>query len=598
MSFDDVKQINSHLGHQPRKSKEAMVGQIVKVVGQDLQILVSDESPFLLKRWNEIITEFGGSPRKSFADVAEEFEASLDPAFDEFDGDIPIIELRDNNADLRLLARKLGIDKAELTQLISEAHGRTLLAKFVADFREHQSASWQGSSGVSKSVCVASTRIDAETVEKLSLPWMVAQTSGADHISIAAGFYDADFLRSLLNKHRTVQRVRLLFNGLGGYRLQTQCNELRELKRELRSERRSVDIRLAFAPGMFHSKLFLITKNDSTIALVGSANATNAAFTRNEEVLISLPDAGALVNYFESAWDGAKTLDGLDVAAKTLIAFFRTGILYFKPVATLATTLNPFNELLNELTPEQRVTLGGVELQHSELATGVGPFSLKLAIQGRSDGDSEGSESVESGDDPVERATVASIKPWSVETCFGYWVPSALDAAWRAKGDASGRIKQQRWELFREALDNTPDAVLVEKYQEYLNGFNDRLKVFPNSKSLLAKLKRDPFDLSAFEKFVDRVRNCLADNKRLERLSLPFASGVMPEIWDDAEAYGDFRDSFSDHLSLISRSTSQHRVPKAILSKLHGGDSQSGEQLLAEFETYLEDHGWTDDDWK
>ena len=138
----------------------------------------------------------------------------------------------------------------------------------------------------------------------------------------------------------------------------------------------------------------------------------------------------------------------------------------------------------------------------------------------------------------------------------------------------------------------------MQKYKEYLSGFEKSLKKLPNSESVIKKLKHDPFNLEIFEKFIDRVKKYLRDDDRIERLSRPFASGVMPEIWDDDIAYADFKESFSDYLLLIARQkTHQPAVPKAILSKLDCDKPQDGEELLEDFEDYLKVQGWKDDDW-
>lgn len=135
MAFPDVKRINVHLGLKPRKSKDEMIGQIVYKSGTNLQSLVSLQGAFPLAQWNDIIIDIGGSPRKSFEAAAGEIERSLDPVFDELDGDTPIVDLRDDRAALSTLARKLGIDRNELDEMLSRTHGHTSLGTLVTRFR-------------------------------------------------------------------------------------------------------------------------------------------------------------------------------------------------------------------------------------------------------------------------------------------------------------------------------------------------------------------------------------------------------------------------------------------------------------------------------
>lgn len=599
LTFAQVKRTNEYYGQPPRKSKDRMIEQILRQTGTSLESFVAQQGPFSLAEWNETVVQLGGAPRKSFADTAAEIECNLDPVFDEFDSDTSITELRTDRAGQRTLARKLGIDLIDLKNQISETNGHTLLSTFVTRIRESQVRSTEVVQQVYAPMRVASTRVTADSIDKLSPPWMINYIAGADHIAIAAGFYDIEFVEMLLLKHRSVQSVRLMFNGLGGSRLALQHDELGELERKLRKVGRSVDIRLKFAPGMFHSKLFLVTERGSTRALVGSANATTAAFSRNEEILVALADAGALVQYFDTAWDGASKLDAIDVAAKSLIAFFRTGILYFKPTASLATTLNPFRELIKSMLPEDRALLGAVELPHADQETGIGAFNLKLAI-GRSElDDDQDSPDDEAISPNAVQATRASIKPWAIETCFGYWVPSKLNDDLVRKLDEVGEQKKRRWEAFRDQLRAISDEELSQKYREYLDAVRIALTKIPNLQRYLAELRRDPFKEDIFNQFLAQVIKHLDDPRRIERLSLPFTPGAIPEIWDDALAYEDFSRTFFDYLDLVARREDYRpTVPSAILKVLNFSESPGGDQLLEQFEEYLENNGWNDDNWK
>jgi len=599
LTFGDVKLISNYFGLQPRKSKEELIGQIMPQVGTSLQNLVSNKGPFSLAQWNETVVKIGGSPRRSFKAVAEEIEASLDRVFDELDGDTSITELRSDKAAVRILARKLGIDLEELEILIGDTNGNMLLSTFVTGVRATQNKPPRGEPRTPESMRIASTRVTANSIEKLSQSWMMGHLAGAEQIAIAAGFYDFEFIHTLLHKHPTVQGIRLLFNGLGGRRLDAQRDELQELARQLRKGHRTVDVRLAFAPGLFHSKLFLVTEGGVTRALVGSANATCAAFARNEEILVALADAGALTGYFDAAWRDARELSDLETKAKSLIAFFRTGILYFKPVATLTTSLNPFRELLKLMTEGERARLGGIPLPYADQEAGIGSFNLKLVVSGNSNGDGLDESAEEIGIADAKTRTRASIVPWSIETCFGYWVPSKLDNEWQEHLAIAGAKKRDRWVSLRNQLAALPEEVLCQKYREYLAGARAALEVIPALPEYVKKLRQNPFDELVFSRFFSRVMLYLQDDVRIKRLALPFISGAIPEIWDDASAYEDFQTSFFEYLDQVAQSGKRAipAVPKSILSSINVDESVGAEQLLAFFEDYLQEHSWTDDDW-
>jgi hypothetical protein len=599
MSFAHVKLVNNHFGLQPRKSKDEMVGQIVYQVGTSLKVLVSAQGPFPLKHWNEIVEEFGGAPRNSFESVASEIEFALDPVFDELDGDTTIATLRQNKPETRVLARKLGCEPTELDLVLGETHGGTLLATFVTRFREAQASMPRQTPGQHGLPGVASTRVNAASVEHMSLAWIGSQVLTADELSIAAGFYDVKFIERVLRSSQARQ-VRLMFNGLGGRRLSEQCSELKELAKNLNKGQRTVDVRLAFAPGLFHSKLFLVSQGGSTRALVGSANATLAAFTQNEELMVTLPEAGSLVGYFDAAWADASPLGALQEQVNSLINFFRTGVLYFKPVATLATSVNPFRDLLKLMTNEERAALGGVQLPYADQATGIGPFNLKHAVQGITNDDPWDDLEDEMANHDDNRAPRLSIRHWSVETCFGYWVPNALDRDWRGRLEDAGSMKRARLERFRAELVNLDKDVLLEKYREYLDEVRSLLTArIPRFASLCNRLERDPFNEAYFEKFATRVIGYLEDKTRLKRLAEPFISGGMPEIWEDVQAYQDFRTSFFDYLDRAARlPSSKPRVARIILERLGVDAPLDGEEEWSEvLGEFLGEYGWNDDDW-
>jgi len=599
MSFSDVKLVNTRFSLAPRRSKDEMVNQIVYQVGSTLNTLVSAQGPFSLKKWNTIIADFGGAPRNSFNAVASEIDFALDRVFDELDGDLTIATIRQSKSDVGILARKLGCDMRDLTKTLDETHGGKLLATFVTTFRQSQSKPPPIARRDHGSLRVASTRVVAASVDRMSLAWIRDQIATADEVSIAAGFYDVKFIEHVLRTSQATQ-VRLLFNGLGGKRLSAQCQELKELVQKINQGPRTVDIRLAFAPGLFHSKLFLISQGGMTRALVGSANATLAAFSQNEELLISLPQAGALVGYFDAAWADARLLNAPQKAPNSLISFFRTGVLYFKPVATLATSINPFRDLLKLMNSDEREALGGVQLPYADQSTGIGPFNLKHAVQSITkdqiwDNLEDGTTDLDDG-----KAPKLSIRPWSIETCFGYWVPNALDRDWRARLEDAGSMKQAGLRQFRAELIKLDKQVLVKKYREYLAEVRGLLTSrIPRFVSLLNQLERDPFNEAFFERFVERVIGYLEDPARLKRLAEPFISGGMPEIWEDIQAYENFRTSFFDYLDRAARLPgNKPKVARIILERLEVDSPLDGEEEWSEmFGEFLKENGWPDEAW-
>ena len=86
---------------------------------------------------------------------------------------------------------------------------------------------------------------------------LLSAAHGAESMTIISAFYDLQWCEKLI-LNCGIKHVRLVVNGLGGRRLRGQREELRKLKRSAEKKRVVLDVRLAFAPGIFHSKLIVI----------------------------------------------------------------------------------------------------------------------------------------------------------------------------------------------------------------------------------------------------------------------------------------------------------------------------------------------------
>ena len=429
--------------------------------------------------------------------------------------------------------------------------------------------------------------------DKLTIDGLGARLAKAKHVFLAAAFYDIPFCKALLaHAPREAKSVHLLFNGLGGSRLLVQREELSQLETALRRRIPGTEVRLAFAPGIFHSKLLVVDHGRKRTAFIGSANATMAAMTVNEEILVEFADHADLESYSERIWASATPLGELDerLKAKSLVAFFRTGSLYFKPTTSLQTTLNPFTELLRLLPDDERSKLGTASLPHSDQESGVGAFNLRRAA-GFSD----------NGRDAEDReASKASIKPYAVETCFGYWVPRAVEGELQEMLQKVGASKRARVLELRGVLESTGTKTLASRYSEYVSAV--RRLLLDSGVSfidLLAAARRDPFDPAQFDTFLERVLARLRNEQYLDRLCKPFVPGAMPELWDDPLAYRDFESSFFEYLEYVAQQPGKKsRIPKRILDR--SGISTGAPDSMAikpALQKLLATKHWAEEDW-
>jgi hypothetical protein len=468
------------------------------------------------------------------------------------------------------------------------------------DFPLRRTHSWYGTismrnSKVSGKWRLLSSRHALDGVEVLSFDALQRALAGVGHVDIASAYYDARYFAHLFNWGGIVgkgERLRLIFNGLGGARLDAQRNELEALAKQVKKRFGRVEIRLAFEPGIFHSKLLLLRKGNSRTAFVGSANTTEAAMLVNEEILLEISGATRpLVDYFESVWRASKELDDLDekLRCRGLIPFFRTGKLYFKPTATLHLTLNPFSEVLGALSPVERERLGGQPLPFSETTTGVGPFNIGQAL---------GEKKTGSVEKDIEKQAKFSLRPFAVETCFGYWVPSALSAIVRKKLDKVASKKYAKWAGVRAAIEKVGLKVLRSRYQAYLDAAEMRFKAEKIAwQTHIEKGAHDPFDIAAFENFLARLQKKLASPEYLSRLCDPFVPGSMPEIWDDLVARDEFEETFFGFLSYVSGLDTQPSVSRQILASAGQSKYADSDQIKKGLIAHPNAHGWAHDDW-
>jgi len=442
---------------------------------------------------------------------------------------------------------------------------------------------------------------DEPTIARLEMGVLKLAAAHAATVDIASAFYDCRFLKSLLVlPRRRNGHVRILLNGLGGSRLSKQCDELMSLVDSLKKSWTRVEIRLAFEPGIFHSKVYAFGKlNGSTEIFFGSANATNAALNLNEEVLIRLPHDGSQIPaYFEEIWSQGKPVEGIEEPkAHSLIAFFRSGVLYFKPSVSLQKSYNPFSVILRLLSDDEKQLLAPqtATIPYAE-ENGITGFSIERALE------------VQAERDAVEtERTVARSSPYVVETCLGYWVPCALQDALDEKLDSAGAGKRQRLEDLRRHFDRCGKSKLMHRYGEYLSVVKDRFRdAHLDPQKVMSNAGRHDthftgFETDGFASFLDRFRTRLDDEAFLQRYCHALVSGPMPEIWDDIVVFSEFKDSFFEYVLFVRTQKTGRKVPDHICTRAGfprpKPPPDSTHELIGALSEYLKKRGWDSHDW-
>ena len=394
-------------------------------------------------------------------------------------------------------------------------------------------------------------------VENFNKNSLAAMAADADSVTVLSAYYVPEVLETVVGACRG--DVRVVLNGLGGRRLNKQAKELEELQTKLRKRSRSAKIRLAFAEGIFHTKLYVFGTGLDAVAWIGSANATKAGLNgRNEEVLVRMePAPQSVVDYAESAWSRATPVKRCRQKVNSLIAFLRTGVLYYKPYATLQMTLNPFRRLMEKLPAAEKQKITRFRSDYADEEAGIGAFNLNRVY--------EGVPQEEVMEQAVEQQQVR-LRNYAIETCYGYWMAEPFQDEVDEKLFKASDEKRSRLRSFRKWIKRHRDDDIVRAYSSYLN---DVLTTLDNEEVEWRKYaNRNLFeDTSDIERRVGALLTAL-EERGLDRHCQAFVPSEVPEIWEDDIASKSFQDSFFESLAHASSAKRRSRSAYRILNPL------------------------------
>ena len=365
----------------------------------------------------------------------------------------------------------------------------------------------------------------------------------------------------------------------------SQLGELDALATRLGERNRSAEIRLAFSGGIFHTKLYVFEFEHDTVAWVGSANATSAALNgHNEEVLVRLdPAPPAVLDYVNGVWRSSSGLDDCRPDVDSLAAFFRTGDIYYRPYTHLRVTVNPFRPLLDQLPPEERAKLSPFSSQYAEAEAGIGAFNVRLVYE----------NDVGNTVDVVSRKQ-ARIRPYAVETCYGYWVSEPFVNQVDEIISSASAAKEEFLADFHNWLEG-------EGLEQTLSAFSGYLA---DAKRIVREYDVDwqgyaPQYGHVFES-TDSIEKCIEDlvgqlSHPLDRAkhSHAFVTARLPEIWDDAVARGHFEQTFFESLEAQSaRRTHKWVSARWILHNVGIAGETTARKIKKKLEKRLSDPSW------
>ncbi len=427
---------------------------------------------------------------------------------------------------------------------------------------------------------------DKDKIKKLSQSVLISEIKRAENITIISAYYSVDFIESILGKVNKTKRkscsVELIFNGFSGQRLYDQTNELKNLIIKLNEIGfQKISIYLNRETTLFHSKLYFIKNDEGIVWFMGSANASKAAFGTNEELLLkSKIKIKVIQQYIKDVKSSSEIIEDInpdEAIESNIIGFFRTGSIYFKPNNQLSFT---FSELKLPDWVEERIRSIEERPRHTNPGKAWGAYNLKLSLGLK--------------DDEKDKISQLSLKPSSIETCYGYWVPNK----YRHNVNESVRNKSNKTRTaFLEILALINSRGVDNLLEDYKNHIDDAKRILKSNNIDYHFDENELF--KKYKKFVERIVQKLSDPERLNKLCLPLISAGMPEIWEDNIAYKDFSESFYEYIA--SSLTGQiPRVIRSIMDTIDITPDSDSDDIADKFITYFEsdEAEWTDEYWR
>jgi hypothetical protein len=411
------------------------------------------------------------------------------------------------------------------------------------------------------------------------MPSLYRLCKNATKIVVVSAYYDHAFLTDLIAGIPIVRRksvaLTVFVHGFSGTRLQQDLDVLRSWREE--QSLKETTIRFVTKGSLFHSKLLVFESKDAATVLIGSANATSAAYQENEEVMLSLEGRtlhSGIRDYLACLVDDSKPLDEVvEPKVDSLIAFFRTGDIYYKP---------------NSL-PLFRFDLRLPEGLRDKLSTLRQPIPGFAAKTSRTYNPFPEAEHVE--DDAA--GTRMSMRPYAAQTCFGWWAPRAYHEQLNKTISAASAKKEQE---LRSISQQFKEGIASKQIRRRAESSFTLLKevAMQNGEQLT---ESDEERLIRFDKFVERCTDQL-DNKRwFDRATRVYQHSPMPELWADPVARAEFEDSFFDYLQYVNAAPTEPTLLKS-LRKAGIGSADEADKIRQKLTAHLRLKGWSDDDWK
>lgn len=427
---------------------------------------------------------------------------------------------------------------------------------------------------------------------ELTVELIARLAATATSITVISAFYDIAFLRMLAlavpSGRRPKVSLQVYLHGFSGRRLRGQLTELKKLNTRWKRSFKSADVSLVSKGALFHSKLLIFRHPKSTTALVGSANATLAAYEDNEEVMVRFDGVvpRSMQAYIDLVKGASQPLsDVREPEVASLVAFFRSGAMYYRPSVASSFRFNlQLPPALLDRIAVVRLPIGGLTAKAGDLYNPFAGIGLTAEEVSALDDESLKGQSA--------AANKVPMRPYGVQTCYGWWVPGAYQKGVQAHIDRASSARESLLKrLSKKLAGNASDvrnvaAVSFAAIEAFAAGEQVALEESSDKRNL------------RFDAFLDRCRDRLDNIEWRNRASKSYIQTSVPELWTDPVSSQEFSDSFFGYLEFVAAAGKKPLIWTSVrdaVSEIDEGDSM--EQIRTKLAKRLR-KGWSDDLWK
>lgn len=438
-----------------------------------------------------------------------------------------------------------------------------------------------------------------KNIQSLTFKQLTNRMKEKEVVKVVSCYYGInqlnDFLRNLTGRNRSTDVI-LCATGVSKENWDVQVNALLDDEKGVRlGQRQNVYLYTKFA--LLHSKIYFSKSPRYSSAygatcLLGSANLSQNAFECNEEVLADIYDddtKNAVENYIDfilndkdnlidiRALQNQKRREGKDFKLDltnfeqqsqsiSVLDYLLTGYLAFKCCRSFSLGFSDkeWGKEINSAAADTEYIKNKKTLNMAAVLKVNGLDDVANDTEDDSDDEFDGDESISAS---KKRSTRVLIKPNSIETCFGYWIPQKRIE--RVRSLMNCQQRKLDYNKILTALRENQDGLKDDVRSRLIRAFNE---------VNLNASRRQYFE----KKIVNHLKTKLhyyEKNKSLYVSSCYFIT-PMPNLFEDPTSRSEFLDSFwldvqlRSHCQIAKNENETNNIAKEIFGLLKGSEEE------------------------